>query len=201
MINMEKKFTRDQWINAYDGIAQVISIHEFFVEEYCHEYKKGVPLGQPLRTVVLCKILCDYAGNLRKRSLVQSCNVSLCSLLSEKSRAIIEAIKHSFPEEYNKFDKYKAKQPMRHIISNWLNIPENQVGDIKYAVNHMDVGTLFNYPQVLKYIKDCFPVLDLGAICQGCSRSNNNLVLRLHNDGFVVYEKRAVFTKIKADVK
>ena len=200
---MKHEFENRQYIEAFDGIGQVLSIHDFFVEEYSKEYINEKDFGTPLITRVLYKMLCDFEGKIRKRSLVQYCNIDCCSPLSKSSQKIIDDIKNNFTKEYERFLNYKVKRPVQHVINAWLNVPEDIVKDMEIFINEINktFHSAFTYADLLVKIGEKYTTLDLYSMNKNFTRTNNNLVINLRNDNFATEGKRALFTSVRATLR
>ena len=77
------------WVDAYEGIGKVISISNFYVEEYSSEFRGGVELGSSLTSQVVYKILCDFKGKLRKRNVFSSCSIDICTPICSESSILL----------------------------------------------------------------------------------------------------------------
>jgi hypothetical protein len=67
---MSNSFEIGQWVELIEGIGQVIYVRENFVEKFTEEYFEGKKVGAYIYDVVVCKLLCDFNGKIRKKNRV-----------------------------------------------------------------------------------------------------------------------------------
>lgn len=151
-------------------------------------------MGKPLITLVLYKLLCDFEGKIRKRSLVQCEEIKSCEILTKSSAIIRDNIKDNFTKEYKKFLNYKIKMPVSNVVTSLINVPEEYVKEIEVFINEC-FDTPFTYADLLEKIGEHFTMIDLDiySLHRSFSRTKNNLQLILFNDDYLVDGRRAVF--------
>lgn len=190
-----------EWIDAYDGIAQVYSCNKFYTEEFSDDYKATFQVGEPSHEVVIYKLLCDFKGKPSNRQIFRHCSRKLCTPICSKSADVLGELKNAHPEHFAKYEsRYKVKV-IPHIIGVTTTVEEKYVEPLHDFLNEFakTLDTPFTYEPIHKDLLEHFPEANLFNRDQ--FRKNNNLVIRLHNDDYIVRDKRAVLTKMEAVIR
>ena len=70
MTNNTTQFEIGQWINTDEYFAQIIAINEEYVEKYSYAYFDGKKVGEYMGDILICKVLCDFNGKIKKRNRI-----------------------------------------------------------------------------------------------------------------------------------
>lgn len=196
---MSETIAEGQWIDAYEGIGKVLSIHEFFVEEFSPDICRGKKLGEHLLTLCVYKILCDFGGQIRKRNLIRTCNISVCRPLCAKSQAVLENVQEKNVEDYKRFNEFKSKSPVGEWVNIWLDLPEAKLNRCKEFVDDLNVNLSkpFTYPEFRNMLDQSEFNPGLGSMHQKDRPNGSNFIISLFNEDFRVQEKRTLFTQVK----
>lgn len=65
------RFEIGQWMECEDGYGQILYIRDLFVESFSIDQGEK-RIGDFLRTIFICKILCDFDGKIKKRKRINS---------------------------------------------------------------------------------------------------------------------------------
>ena len=200
---MTKKLKEDEWIDTSDGIGKVISVNDFYVEEYSNEYKKGKSIGEYSRTILIYKIYLDFLGNPRKRNYFKSSNEKLCSRLSNNSEELVNRFKSKYVHEYENIEKKKFNFNLSNKVTYWINVPEEKIEDITNKVTEFKriMPKKFNYLDIMRFIEDKDGGIDILSLNNSYTRARNNLGLILDNMNYEVKDHRALFSDVKVVVK
>lgn len=98
------------WIDGFDGIGQVVSIHEIYADELHLIGHGDRNFGDHVIDIVVYKMFCSFDGKVRKRNHFLSCNKSYCSPLSEQSTAVLDKVKEQESEHYRKYLTLRASK-------------------------------------------------------------------------------------------
>ena len=145
-------FVVGDWIDAYDGIGIVLSVNPIYVEEYSRELDKTV--GDELQKIIVYKIFCNYEGKVIKRKVVRSCSDSLCSIMSDDSKGVLEKAIEEDKPYYNKFISLSESE-IHNEITVWMQLPALKLDDLKDKLIDMsNVQTNgFTILDILKEVK------------------------------------------------
>lgn len=197
------EISEGEWVESYDGISKVIFVSRFYVEEYTELVSGGNKgIGAPLNTVVVYKRLCDFSGEIRKGKIISSCDITLCSKLSDESVKILSKVESSNSDALKRLDKLEIKKPLKHDIVCWTSLPEQKVVEVKNIVDKYfssELSSEFDFSDVNEKVASVAKIKSL--FDHSYKRTSNNLCLILRNDNFVVRRKRAVFTGILTIIK
>lgn len=199
-----QNLTKDQWIVTEEGICQVISTHDYYIEEYSLEYLEGnSDIGDFSKTICVYKILCDYEGNIRKRNIVKYANAKYFGPVSKKYKPTIEKVKKESPDEFERFIKFTSKKKP-FLVETFFFCYEEQsaLNDLKLAVEEIgaELGDAFSFQD----FKDAVikEKLDINF-----SKANINSELRpadfiiaLYNNDLIVRNKQAIFAGLRVIV-
>ncbi len=190
-------------IDVLEGIGDVVSVNKFYVEEYCSEFKAGLKVGEPLRTILVYKIFCDSHGNLRQRMKFRASSSQLCTPLTEASLRVLAATKLKYPKEYQAFQSLKPEKPIKHYLTTWLNIPENIVNEAELTIKEFAEArsTSFTFPELVGALLSEYPNLERKLVLREYERPKNNVYLQLYNDDYIVVDQRAVFVGVRTYIK
>lgn len=188
-----------QWVDAFDGIGQVLSLHDFYVEEFSPEIMEGKKLGDYLLTLCVYKVLCDFEGKIRQRNLILSCNVNMCKPICHDSKLMLDEIQNEKPEDYRKYTVYKSKKPIGGPVDIWLRMPEDQLDLLQNGIEvvNKNVDKPFNYPEFLEALKEAGVYLDFSSMHQHNPIRSSNFIVSFFNKDYLVEGKRALFSDVK----
>lgn len=196
---MDCKLKIGQWVDAFEGIGQVLSIHDFFVEEFSPEAVKGQEIGDFLRTIVVYKMLCDFDGKIRKRKLILSCNANMCSPISQESQLIINSIQAEKTEIFRKYLDFKDKKPLGELVDIWFSLPIEHIKEIqeKIAIINNELNTPFTYPTFVEKVNQHYVNIDLNSMHDQDRQGISNFIISFYNQELIVRNKRCVFSGVK----
>lgn len=200
---MDNTFKPGQLINTYDGIAEVIIVSDYYVEEFSQEENSDKVNGDYFRGICAYKILCDYDGGFRKRDRVKSCRLDMCSILSEETSAMISRLKKESPEEFKRFESYKIKKKLGDKVDLWLNIPVEHVDNVVKGFENVarSVGENFTFDEFTNLLK----INGVDDVLKTMHHSDigvrKNCIIDLFNEGFIVRDKQTVFTEFKYTIR
>lgn len=196
---MKSKLTKDQWVDGLDGIGQILSLHNFYVEEYSPEIIEGKSVGDFLRTIAVYKVLCHFNGKVRKRNIILSCNANLCRPISKNSQDFVKAIQDNQPNDYEKYIAYQKKKPIDHTVDIWLKVPVEIRMQIQEGISSInkELNKPFIYPEFEEKLKDHRIKINLDLMHNDEYPPKNNFIISFFNDNFLVKNKRALFTMVK----
>jgi hypothetical protein len=123
------KFEIGQWIECEDGYGQIIHIRDFFVEPFKTDTKKEEKVGDFLRQIYVCKILCGFKGEIKKQSRI-SIYTSIAPL-ADKAFEIVNDIKLKQIGEYYNYIHYEDKYDICKQVFLAYRIGDDNSFDIK----------------------------------------------------------------------
>lgn len=194
-------FQNEEWIDADDGIAQVYSCSQFFTEEFHDDYTGTFQTGEPTHEIVIYKLLCDFKGKPTTRQIYRHCGKIFCTPICSKSMGVLDEFKKAHPEHFAKYAKRDKVKVIPHVIGITATVEEKYVKPIHDFLNEFakTLEAPFTYEPVHKALLEQFPEVKLFNRDQ--FRKTNNLVILLHNDDYIVRDKRAVLTKLEAVIR
>lgn len=196
---MDTKLKVGQWVDALEGIGQVLSLHDFFVEEFNPEIAEGKKVGDSLLTLCVYKMLCDFKGKVRKRNLVLSCNANMCKPICHDSRLVLDEIQNGKPEAYKKYSDFKSKKPLGEPVDIWLRLPVDQLDDLRngIAIVNQKLDKPFTYIEFLEALKANGIDLDFTSMHKQDPVGSSDFIVSFFNKDYLVKDKRALFTDVR----
>ncbi|MEM6514328.1 MAG: hypothetical protein AAF660_15060 [Pseudomonadota bacterium] len=133
-----------------DGVAQVISLSDVYIEEFNLCYRSGrCGLGEFIHTLVSYKVLCDFEGVPRKRNRATFASLSEVDVASAETLEIVSGIRNKHEEYFLDFLRYKSSVRLKNSYNAWLNVPEDEAHELAAYVNSCDLEMPFTYPGVV----------------------------------------------------
>lgn len=190
-----------EWIDAYDGIAQVHSFSQFYTEEFSNDYTATFQVGKPTRATVIYKLLCDFKGKPTTRKVYRHCDAGLCTPICSKSADVLGGLKQTHPEHFAKYESRQKVKVTPHVIGVNTTVEEKYVKPLHDFLNEFakTLEAPFTYEPIHKALLEQFTEVTLFNRDQ--FRKTNYLVILLHNDDYIVRDKRAVLTKLEAVIR
>lgn len=148
-----KNFEIGQWIEAYDGYAQALSVAVTWYEGH-QNIPEGCLVGDQEMTVVIYKKLCNFRG--KGRMVVASCNARLCNPIRPDGKKIVDALLADSKIQ-TKFEKL-GPPPDFGLVANFrYDIPKSDIDAVSASLNSFrdTLGTNF----VFSMLADAIPIL------------------------------------------
>ncbi|MET0116408.1 MAG: hypothetical protein ABW090_03180 [Sedimenticola sp.] len=198
-----KEFTAGQWIQTEEGVGQVISTHDLYVEEYSPDFLEGKKeIGELLVRVCVYKILSDYQGKIRKRKIIITSNIEYCDPISNEYKRIINKIIHENPAAFNRFMKLECNKNLYDEHRIFFQNRSHNIESLKAGID--EINQELNKPFVFKDFKMAVKKHGLDI---DFAKANKNPDLRppdfyisLFNENYAIRNKQALFTKVQITI-
>lgn len=190
-------FKRGDWIEAYRGVAEVVSVEELHVEEFT--LREGEKIGDLQLKMVVHKVLCGFDGKIRKRDLYDICNERLCNVLTSESEEIICRIRKSHRKDY---DAFVGAQPTR-ALGIVHNIGYKVTDDRLESTVELLEEAIKALPKPFTHndFCDAYKSLGLAEIGETWCGLGCNLELSMFNEGCRSRNKERLFSWVKIKTK
>ncbi len=197
---MTNELKKGHWVCALEGLAQIDSIHDFYVEQFSSEYlEEKKKVGEFSHRICVYKLLCDYDGKIRKRSLIQYSNVDMCEPVTGEYQILLDKVKIKNLTEYERHQSLIVKKIPVPPVKLFFKHPNTDLESLSAGINAIDqeLDKPFVFPDFKKAVE--YQGLDIDF-----SKANRNPDLRPPDfyisfccDSFVVRNKQILFTKVE----
>ena len=197
---MTEQIEINDWVDALDGIAQVIEIQKIYREEYPLSSlpPKKSEEGKLLNTIIIHKVLCDFEGKIRKRNLVQHCSLDLCTPLCNESKEVLNELKSTKPRELEKFEAISQTREFNNYINTWIRVKDSGVQEVIDFLNKEFTISTFEFSDVIDAVKSKFNYEESWDFFTNETERTKQIVLKLNNTNYRFKGKKAVFTDLQA---
>lgn len=197
---MKYKLIKGQWVCALEGLAQIISIHDFYVEEFSPEYMEGKKKpGEYSHSICVYKLLCDYNGKIRKRSLVQYSNIDMCEPVTGEYQILLDKVKTQNLTEFERHQNLTVKKtpvPPVKLFFRYQNADLASLNAGINAINH-ELDKPFIFPDFKKAVENHGLDIDFSKANKKPDLRPPDFYISLYIDNFVVRNKQTLFTKVE----
>ena len=121
------QFEIGQWIYTDEYYAQILMVNENYVEKYSYAYFDGNKVGEYTDDSLVCKVLCDFNGKIKKKNRIIIASSNWSRALKTDEKKIIKEIKTTQPEEYRSYITYNEKSTIGDSLSIYLSLSEKEI--------------------------------------------------------------------------
>lgn len=193
--------SNDQWIETEEGIGQVISLHDCYVEKFSPSFLSGEKsLGELDLKICQYKLFMNFEGKIRKRSAIFTLNANYCEKLSDRYRKLRNEVIEQNGEAYDKFQSDKAKKPLKVNFELFFHNESGiDLDSMKESVKGINAS--LNKPFVFD---DFIELVDNKGLAIDFDKANKNpnlkvpdYYIRLHNENYDSKDKKLLFNKVE----
>ncbi len=184
------------WIEVYEGIAQVYGAQDYFVEEFfAHDFPE-FEIGDIFTTKIVYRVFCNYEGKLRKTHFFNHTDYENCKPLDAKSLGILENLQQKQPEAYDKFKSRKPTKPLIGRLDISLLVEPESLERVKKELNSLikKMDKPFTYAELESSVyKDIAGILSPDFSRQQ-NQARTNLLIGLVYEVLKISEGKFAFT-------
>jgi len=149
------QFEIGQWIYTDEYYAQILMVNEDYVEKYSYAYFDGKKVGEYIGDTLICKVLCDFNGKIKKQNRIIIASSNWSNALKADEKKIIKEIKSKQPEEYRNYITYNEKDTIGESLSIYLSLSEKEIEKALYEINLISekLPNTFTFKEFVKTAK------------------------------------------------
>lgn len=193
--------SNEQWIETEEGIGQIISLHDCYVEEFSPSFLSGEKnLNDLDYTICHYKLFMNFEGTVRKRSAIFNTNAFYCGELSEKYRKVLGQKIEKNSEAYEKFLKLKSKKPVKVNFDLFFHdTGDVDIGGLKGEIEKLNLAMNkpFIFEDFLRLLSDKNLDIDLIKANKNPNLTLSDFYIRLHNEDYASKDKKLQFKKVE----
>lgn len=195
---MRKNYEIGQWVELAEGIGQVIFVREIFTERFTEEYFEGSKVGSYSYDVLVCKLLCDYEGKVRKKDRVIAVRDEYCNMIDKESQKLVEAIKINSPTEYREYIVSDDKADIGGSVSIDFIVPVDLIDKLKDEISKIDeaLPNFFTLKEFLAVAKEKGLQLDIKQARKYVPGTGLNFSVILFNRLYKTVNKQRIYTRL-----
>ena len=155
MRNNTAQFEIGQWIYTDEYYAQILMVNEDYVEKYSCAYFDGKKVGEYIGDTLICKILCDFNGKIKKRNRIIIASSNWSRTLKADEKKTLKEIKTKQPEEYSSYITYNEKNSIGETLSIYLPLSEKEIENAFDEINLISekLPNAFTFKEFVKTAK------------------------------------------------
>ncbi|EWH10672.1 hypothetical protein DS2_07563 [Catenovulum agarivorans DS-2] len=190
----------NDWVDALEGIAQVIEIKKIYKEEYPLSSlpPRECEVGELLNTIIIHKILCNFEGKIRKRNHVLHCSTEVCTPLCNESKGVLNELKRTKRQELEKFKIISQTKDFSNYVNTWIRVKGDDVQQVIDFINRDFEASIFKFSDVIDALKSEFNYEESWHFFANEAENTKQIVLKLNNTNYRFEGKKAVFTSVQA---
>lgn len=195
---MNSKFEIGQWIEATDGIGQVLHIRRIYNEKYSTEFFDGKKIGEHLYDVLVIKLLCDHSGKIKTRNRIVAENAKFCRAAENNAKEHIENIRSTDTDSYAAYLFYDDKKDIGWSLSVFFKVPPDSVSELQETINEINklLPSSFSFKEFLGAAKEQKLDLDFSEARKFVPGTGLNFSVIFFNRLYKVVGKRRIYTKV-----
>ena len=130
-------------------------INEDYVEKYSYAYFDGKKVGEYIGDTLICKVLCDFNGKIKKQNRIIIASSNLSRTLKADEKKVIREIKDKQPEEYRNYVTYNEKSTIGESLSIYLSLSEQEIEKAIDEINLVSekLPNTFTFKEFIKIAK------------------------------------------------
>ena len=147
----------NDWVDALNGIGQVLSIKQIYRENYplTSRPPKNNQQSGLINTIVIHKVFCDFDGKIRKNNVVQHCSLEVCTPISDDSVYLLSKLKQSKSKEIEKFTMITQTKDIDNFINTWIRVKSQQAQRIANYLNEEFDSPAFHFSDMCSAQNSC----------------------------------------------
>lgn len=187
-----------QWVQLTEGIGQVLVVRAIHVEKYTTEYYEGKKVGEYIDDVLICKLLCDFSGKIRKKNRILATRSAYCEPLDRESRDTLSKIKKQIPDEYRRYLIYDEKADIGGSVSIEFSLSSERIKEVEEEISRIKtcLPTSFTFKEFLKIAKETGLSLDFESSRIYTPGKGQNFSLIFFNRLYKSINKERIYTKL-----
>lgn len=195
---MNSQFEIGQWIEATDGIGQVLYIRRIYNEKYSTEFFDGQKIGEHLSDILVIKLLCDHSGKIKTRNRIVAENAKFCRAAENKAKEYIENIRDADADSYTAYLFYDDKKDIGWSLSIFFKVPNDSVTALQESINEINklLPSSFGFKEFLSVAKEQKLDLDFSEARKFVPGTGLNFSVIFFNRLYKVVGKQRIYTKV-----
>jgi hypothetical protein len=195
---MSNNFEIGQWVTLIEGIGQVIHVREHFVEKFTEEYFEGKKVGTYIHDVVVCKLLCDHHGKIRKKSRIVAVTNQWCEPIDKKSKRIIDVIKAKSPKEHRDYVTWDERQDIGGSVAIEFAVPSESIPLLQQQIGAINdaLPNSFTLNEFLDVAAEKKLALDFSQARKFVPGTGQNFSVILFNRLYKTVGKNRMYTRV-----
>lgn len=181
-----------------EGIGQVIYVRENFVEEFTEEYFEGRKVGDYIYDVLVCKLLCDFNGKIRKKNRVLAVRDRYCKPIDKESKRIVDFVKSESPKEYRDYVIWDDKSDIGGSVAIEFAVPGDLISHLQQQIGAINdaLPSSFTLKEFLALSAEKNLSLDFGQAKKYVPGTGLNFSVILFNRLYKTVGKKRIYTKV-----
>jgi len=200
MKSKETKLKAGDWVVNEDGIAQVVSMHSTYIEEFSINYLNGSQaIGDLEYELCAYKVLCNFDGKPRKRNIRLVMNAEYCEPVSGEYLALLSNFKVKHPREYARFTDFKSKVPIKRSYHLSFHYRHPDLSGLIESVAAIDseLPKPFVFSDFDKLAKTKKLNLDISRAYADPNIQPADFFLRLYNEDLATRDNKMLFWEVR----
>jgi hypothetical protein len=189
------------WIVTEDGIGQVLSYHNCYVEKYSPSFLRGEKkIGVLDHVICQYKLFMDFEGKIRKRNAILTSNANYCEKLSDKYQKLLNEVIEQNSEAYKKFQSYKAKNSQKINFELFFHNERGvDLDSMKESVKGINasLNKPFVFDDFIKLVDNQGLAIDFAKANKNPNLNIPDYYIRLHNENYGSKDKKLLFNKVE----
>lgn len=186
------------WVETFEGIAQVLYVRENFVEKYTPEFCDGGKVGAYLFDMLVCKLLCNFDGKIRKKNRTTALRSDYCKSADAESMAMVESIKKNFPDDYRNFVVGDERADVGDSVLICFNVREDAIAGLHEEIDAINcaLGKSFTISEFVDMAKDRKIALDFTQVKPHTAGASVNFAVVLFNRLYKTVGKNRIYSRV-----
>lgn len=198
---MVRHINENDWIVTEEGIGQVISMYDRYVEKFSPSFLNSEKrLGEFDFKVCKYKLFMNFDGKIRKRSAIFTTNINYCEELSEKYQKLRDEVLEHNREAFEKFLNLKVNIPLtvnfelffRNESGINLDVMKGDIKEISASLSKP-----FGFEEFLRFVDNKGLEIDLDKANKNPNLTAPDFYIRLHNENYATRNKTLLFKKVE----
>lgn len=192
----------NDWVDALDGIAQVLEVKHVYRENYplTSLPPKKSEAGELVNTIIIHKVFCDFGGKIRRRNAVKHCSLEVCTHICDDSEKVINELKSEKQEELKKFNAVKQTKSFNNYINTWIRVKAEDLQKVmKFFEGEFEFSE-FEFTDIVLSLKSKFKYEESWDFFTSETENTSQIILKLNNSDYRFKDKKAIFSDLQAQV-